>query len=146
MKFEMADKNSHKRCQQIRHRTKRRSWTHSFMHKKLCWAILISIFVVFTSSIQKSECFIAETITLALPTMGSYMSSTAVAGLAAAGVASAAAIGAALGKLALRAKPLLSALNRLAPLAQDITDEDIRKFQELLDSDALDQLQEIRYA
>ena len=73
------------------------------------------------------------------------MSSTAVAGLAAAGVASAAAIGAALGKLALRAKPLLSALNRLAPLAQDITDEDIRKFQELLDSDALDQLQEIRY-
>ena len=144
MKPKMACKVDHK-PRQIKFHAKRRSWTQSFMHKKLCWAILISIFVVFTSSIQKSECFIAETITLALPTMGSYMSSTAVAGLAAAGVASAAAIGAALGKLALRAKPLLSALNRLAPLAQDITDEDIRKFQELLDSDALDQLQEIRY-
>ena len=117
----------------------------TFLYLTLPNLTYFSIFVVFTSSIQKSECFIAETITLALPTMGSYMSSTAVAGLAAAGVASAAAIGAALGKLALRAKPLLSALNRLAPLAQDITDEDIRKFQELLDSDALDQLQEIRY-
>ena len=107
--------------------------------------MLIMVFVVFTSFFEESECFIAETITLALPTMGSYMSSTAVAGFAAAGIASAAAIGAALGKLALRAKPLISALNRLAPLAQDITDEDIEKFQTLLDSDALDQLQQIQY-
>ena len=107
--------------------------------------MLILVFVVFTSTFQESECFIAETITLALPTMGSYMGSTAVAGFAAAGIASAAAIGVALGKLALRAKPLISVLSRLAPLAQEITDEDIEKFQELLDSEALDQLQQIQY-
>ena len=130
---------------QVKYGTKRRSWTQCFTHKKLCWVVLILVFVVFTSTFQESECFIAETITLALPTMGSYMGSTAVAGFAAAGIASAAAIGVALGKLALRAKPLISALSRLAPLAQEITDEDIEKFQELLDSEALDQLQQIQY-
>jgi hypothetical protein len=135
---------SHK-PRQVKYQTKRRSWTQSFMHKKLCWVVLLLVFVVFTSTFQESECFIAETITLALPTLGSYMSSTAVAGFAAAGIASAAAIGVALGKLAQRAKPLISALSRLAPLAQEITDEDIEKFQELLDSEALDQLQQIRY-
>ena len=129
---------------QIKYRSKRRSWSQCFTHKKLCWAVLAMVFVVFINTFQETECFIAETITLALPTMGSYMSSTAVAGFAAAGIASAAAIGAALGKLALRAKPLISALNRLAPLATEITDEDIEKFQTLLDSDALDQLQEIQ--
>ena len=140
----MAFRISHK-PQKIRYSAKRRSWTQCFTHKKLCWVVLVSICLIFTSTFQEGDCFIAETITLALPTMGSYMSSTAVAGLAAAGIASAAAIGAALGKLALRAKPLISALSRLAPLAQDITDEDIEKFQTLLDSDALDTLQEIQY-
>ena len=140
----MVCKVNHK-PRQIKYHVKRRSWSQCFTHKKLCWVVLAMVFVVFTSIFQETECFIAETITLALPTMGSYMSSTAVAGFAAAGIASAAAIGAALGKLALRAKPLISALNRLAPLAQDITDEDIEKFQTLLDSDALDQLQQIQY-
>ena len=132
------------KLRQLKYQTKRRSWTQSFMHKQLCWVVLVMVFVVFTSTFQETECFIAETITLALPTMGSYMSSTAVAGFAAAGIASAAAIGVALGKLAVRARPLISAFNRLAPLASEITDEDIEKFQTLLDSDALDQLQEIQ--
>ena len=143
MKPKMAFKVDHK-PRQIKYHAKRRSWTQSFMHKKLCWVVLVMVFVVFTSTFQETECFIAETITLALPTMGSYMSSTAVAGFAAAGIASAAAIGVALGKLAVRARPLISAFNRLAPLASEITDEDIEKFQTLLDSDALDQLQEIQ--
>ena len=143
-KTKMAYRFIHK-PRQVKYGTKRRSWTQCFTHKKLCWVVLILVFVVFTSTFQESECFIAETITLALPTMGSYMGSTAVAGFAAAGIASAAAIGVALGKLALRAKPLISALSRLAPLAQEITDEDIEKFQELLDSEALDQLQQIQY-
>ena len=143
MKPKMACRVDHK-PRQIKYHTKRRSWTQSFMHKKLCWVVLVMVFVVFTSTFQETECFIAETITLALPTMGSYMSSTAVAGFAAAGIASAAAIGVALGKLAVRARPLISALSRLAPLATEITDEDIEKFQTLLDSEALDQLQEIQ--
>ena len=140
----MAFKISYK-PRQLKYQTKRRSWTQSFMHKKYCWVVLILVFAVFTSKFQESECFIAETITVALPTMGAYMGNTAVAGLAAAGLASAAAIGAALGKLAWQAKPLISALKRLAPLAQEITEEDIEKFQMLLDSDALDQLQQIQY-
>ena len=139
----MAHTASHK-LRQLKYQTKRRSWTQSFMHKKYCLVVLLSLISVFTSVFQEVDCFIAEAITVALPTMGTYMGSTAAAGLAAAGIASAAAIGAALGKLALRAKPLINALGRLAEFSDDISEEDIQQFRTLLDSGALEQLQSLQ--
>ena len=129
---------------QLKYQTKRKSWQQIFTHKKYCLVVLLSSISLFTGLFQEVDSFLTEAITIALPMTGTYMSGTAVAGLAAAGLASVAAIGAVFGKLALRAKPLINALSRLAEFSDAISEEDIQQFRTLLDSGALQQLQSLQ--